>query len=867
MVESSATGRSDEDRLDDLIAGYLKAVEAGSAPDRQELLARNPDLAAQLQEFFADRDRFDRVAQPVRAAVSPPAAGARLRYFGDYELLEEIARGGMGVVYKARQTSLKRTVAIKMILAGQMAGPEDIRRFRTEAEAAAQLQHPNIVAIHEVGEYDGQHYFSMDYVKGTSLAAIVRENPLAAKQAAEIVKTVAEAIHYAHTKGILHRDLKPSNVLMALECGGSTPLSLGHAASTAATISSSGDDTSHPATKAASSRRTLKVTDFGLAKRIEGGSELTGTGDVLGTPSYMPPEQAGGKRGEVGPRSDVYSLGAILYELVTGRPPFRAETPLDTLLLVLESEPARPRLLHARLPRDIETICLKCLEKDPRRRYASAQALADDLGRFLRGEPIEARPITIVARAWRWCKRKPAIASLTAGLVCAVLGGAIGIVAKHEQAQNEAQQHRRLRQVAELATEDQTFHYQLENGLTVLMRPVDGATQTALVVLFSMGNEHDPAGQSGLAHLTEHIYVTAAAGDLPARTVYEFIARYPNAWNAQTGDQYTVISTVFPAERLDDELSEAAARMNRLRIVPADVARETPRLVEEVRNMYAAIPNLAARNAVREMVRPAPAGGQRGGLPDHVGRLSAEQVQAWWQRYYKPRNAVLALAGKIDVTAARETIAKHFAELPPGDPAPNPRKAGKPQLGQTKRQAVTSLIPAARDEVCLGFAVPDPDDELFPAFLILAARLMSNSPKLGGNIFTQDWPVIFAPLDDWGLLYVRATVKEGQTADETVARLETAVSEIVSRELQPNDARDTNNTFAFLFGTAPMPDAMLGQNLYGAAARIGRRVQLGIQATKLTRAIEAVTPDQLRRAADEYFAPSRRATAVVTVNR
>jgi zinc protease len=715
----------------------------------------------------------------------------------------------------------------------------------------------------------------MDFVEGASLATLVRENPLPAKHAAEIVKTVAEAIHYAHMKGILHRDLKPSNVLLQKSEIGSTK---------------SETNSNYPSTKSKipsaevsdirnssfgfvsdfgfrASDFIPKVTDFGLAKRIEGGSELTGTGDVLGTPSYMPPEQAGGKRGEVGPRSDVYSMGAILYELVTGRPPFRAETPLDTLLLVLESEPVRPRLLHAKLPRDIETICLKCLEKDPRRRYASAQALADDLGRFLRGEPIEARPITAVGRAWRWCQRKPAIASLSAGFLCAVLGGAIGIVAQHGQTEQEAEQHRRLRQVAELASEDQTFHYQLENGLTVLMRPVDRATETALVVLFSMGNEHDPAGQSGLAHLTEHIYVTAAAGDLPARTVYEFVQRYPNAWNAQTGDQYTVISTVFPADRLDDELSEAAARMNRLRVVPADVARETPRLVEEVRNMYAAIPTLATRNMVREMVRPAPAGGQRGGQPEHVGRLSAEQIQAWWKRYYKPRNAVLALAGKIDVTAARETIAKHFAELPPGDPAPNPRKPGKPQLGQTKRQAVTSVIPAARDEVCLGFAVPDPDDELFPPFLILAARLQNAAPKLGGNPFTGDLPVFFAPLDDWGLLYVRATVKEGETPDETVARLEVAVSEIVGRELQPNDARWTNNTFGFILGTAPIPDAMLGQNLYGAAARIGRRVQLGIQATKLTRAIEAVTPDQLRRAADEYFAPNRRATAIVAVNR
>jgi WD40 repeat protein/tRNA A-37 threonylcarbamoyl transferase component Bud32 len=384
-----------EQRVNEVLAAYLDAERHGQAPDQKELLARHPDLADELRSFFADRTRFGQLVAPLapdaadgttQAPCPPPEAGpgTRLRYVGDYELLQEIARGGMGVVYKARQVSLERTVALKMILAGRLASEADVKRFRAEAEAAAHLQHPNIVAIHEVGEHEGQHYFSMDYVAGTSLAAVVRESPLPAQRAAQYGMIVADAIHYAHQQGILHRDLKPSNVLI------------------------DANDQPH-------------VTDFGLAKRIEGGSELTGTGQVLGTPSYLPPEQAAAKRGAVGPASDVYSLGAVLYELVTGRPPFRAETPLDTLVQVLEAEPVAPRLLNVKLPRDLETICLKCLRKAPGKRYASAEALADDLRRFLQGEPIHARPIGFGERAWKWAKRRPAVAALSIVVPLALL--------------------------------------------------------------------------------------------------------------------------------------------------------------------------------------------------------------------------------------------------------------------------------------------------------------------------------------------------------------------------------------------------------------------------------------------------------------
>ncbi len=311
---------------------------------------------------------------PTPSGLSP---GSKLRYFGDYEILEEIARGGMGVVYRARQVSLDRVVALKMILAGQLASEADVERFYVEAKAAANLQHPNIVAIHEVGQHDGQHYFSMDFVAGNSLAELVRESPLPAARAARYVKTIAEAIEFAHRQGTLHRDLKPSNILI--------------------------DAFDQP-----------RVTDFGLAKRIEADAQLTATGSLMGTPSYMSPEQAGACGGKVGPASDVYSLGAVLYELVTGRPPFLGETLIATLNQVLNAEPVAPRLLNPNIPRDLETICLKCLQKEPQHRYPSSEELAKELARFLHGEPIHARPIGKTARLWRWCKRKPLVASLSA---------------------------------------------------------------------------------------------------------------------------------------------------------------------------------------------------------------------------------------------------------------------------------------------------------------------------------------------------------------------------------------------------------------------------------------------------------------------
>ncbi|HEV3256485.1 MAG TPA: protein kinase [Gemmataceae bacterium] len=399
-------------RLSELLLRWQELKREGQDLAAEELCADCPELIEDLRQqmqalesmesLLGMRTRHGDPASPADARFASTQMPGELPQPGDqraadrwlvpgYEVLGVLDQGGMGIVYKARQTALKRLVALKVILAGPYARADQVERFRREAEALANLQHPNIVQIHEVGESSGNRpYFSMEFVEGGNLAHKLAERLLPAREAAGLALTLARAVHYAHQRGVLHRDLKPANVLLTRD-------------------------------------GVPKITDFGLAKLLGHDAETgepsyrTQSGAVMGTASYMAPEQATGKTHETGPAVDVYALGAILYEMLTGRPPFQGETTLDTLEQVRTQDPVPPSRLQPRLPRDLETITLKCLDKEPAKRYPSAEALADELQRFLAGEPIRARPIAAWRQAVKWARRKPAQAVLIAVSVAAAL--------------------------------------------------------------------------------------------------------------------------------------------------------------------------------------------------------------------------------------------------------------------------------------------------------------------------------------------------------------------------------------------------------------------------------------------------------------
>jgi tRNA A-37 threonylcarbamoyl transferase component Bud32 len=377
-----------DERFVELICNEIALREAGGeAPSWQAYQQRFRQFASQLRRRFRPPEPPSGDETLPLARPPAPRDGPAEERIPGYEILSELGRGTMGVVYRARHLKLNRVVALKMILSGAHADAEELTRFRAEAEAVAQLKHPNIVQVYDVGEHNGKPFFSLEFVEGGPLTRQLARRALKPRQAAELLETLARAMHSAHLQNIIHRDLKPANILLTPE-------------------------------------GAPKIADFGLAKRLEDDSGQTQSGSIMGSPSYMAPEQADGRLQDLGPATDVYALGAILYETITGRVPFKGATILDTLALVRGEEPIAPSRLQPGVPRDLETICLKCLQKEPAKRYESAADLADDLRRFLDGEPILARPMGRAERLWRWCRRNPAAASL---LLTLTLGSAFGL--------------------------------------------------------------------------------------------------------------------------------------------------------------------------------------------------------------------------------------------------------------------------------------------------------------------------------------------------------------------------------------------------------------------------------------------------------
>jgi WD40 repeat protein/serine/threonine protein kinase len=428
-----------EAALELIYTEHVLREELGQRLSLAEWSARFPQWRTDLKQLFQVHQcaRITSIPPPSSEGTTLPggqeqladrSGSGRARRLGNYELLQEIGRGGMGVVYKARQVGLDRVVALKVILADDHASAQEVARFRHEAEAVARLQHSHIVQIYEVGEQDGRRYFSLEYVDGGNLEKKLAGTPLPARQAAELVEKLAQAMQHAHQQGIVHRDLKPANVLL-----------------TAAGVP--------------------KVTDFGLAKRLEAEAGLTQSGAIVGTPSYMAPEQAAGDAKEIGPAADVHALGAILYECLTGRPPFQGASVPDTLGLVRFQEAVPPRRLQPKVPPDLETICLKCLQKERPRRYTTAQALADDLRRFLDGRPVLARPVSATQRAWRWGRRNPGIASLVVAVTFSLLAGTAASTYFGLKATEQAKQALAQRGQAEWQAANRLYEHSLARCL------------------------------------------------------------------------------------------------------------------------------------------------------------------------------------------------------------------------------------------------------------------------------------------------------------------------------------------------------------------------------------------------------------------
>lgn len=509
MRPSESIPGDHEQGLDEIVLAYLKAKENDSNLDEQVWIDRYPDLRGELAEFFKDQNRIERLADLLNLLTDAPnnrpiggntlswpgalasksrssmdAGMAAGQVVGDYELLEEIGKGGMGLVYKARQRSLKRVVALKMMLKGVHASAEELIRFRSEAEAVARLQHPNIVQIYEVGEHDESPFFSLEFIEGENLKQQLDGTPLPPRSSAQLVRTLAQAIQFAHQQGIVHRDLKPANILLASTLGqSSSDTKLANSAPADKTADKTAAPSSLHASLSGSRQGPMlspKITDFGLAKYLNDDCGQTKTGAIVGTPSYMAPEQAGGQKTRIGPATDIYGLGAIMYELLTGRPPFKAATPWETVNQVLHNEPVAPHLLDPKVDRDLETICLKCLQKDPLWRYESAQTLGNDLQRYLEGRPILARPVGGGVKFWRLCRRHPGTATSLAFAIAALLGLLISIALFNQRLKHELQQNEAINRELQMTLTRQVAN-RIDNDLRQLVRiPTLAATTLSL---------------------------------------------------------------------------------------------------------------------------------------------------------------------------------------------------------------------------------------------------------------------------------------------------------------------------------------------------------------------------------------------------
>jgi zinc protease len=404
---------------------------------------------------------------------------------------------------------------------------------------------------------------------------------------------------------------------------------------------------------------------------------------------------------------------------------------------------------------------------------------------------------------------------------------------------------------------------QLENGLKVLLRPIQGAKDTALVMLFSIGGDHDPPNRSGLGHLVEHLYVTAAAGKATSRTANELIQHYPKGWNAQTGDRYTVIATVFPGSELQTELQDAAARMADLRITESDLEREKPRVVEELANMFGRIPSLGASNRARELIRPTPHQGRKGGLPAQVQSISLSEVHDHWRNYYKPKNAILVLAGAFESAEARKSVTSVFSKIAPGKAAPSPAEPDISTWGELLEVTEKPLPGLTDSEICLAYRAPAPTSEIYAPFLVLMGRLWASAAKLQNN--PGQMPVRFAPLDDPEVIFVGSSLRKGENSKQAEERLLAFVAEAIKPKFDVKEIGPLKSQFGFFLGFADQPDSMLASNPYGVAFSLGRRRQLGINSDKLKKSLEQLTEQELRQAAQKVFNPDRHSAAIVRI--